>query len=342
MPRVDGAPKPPQKAEAPIPQQHQPDPNEPFDPMAFLGLTSLDDTSEFLRVMLFGQPSSGKTSSAAFVANLPGDGLTVFIDVEGGLKKDALKRLGVDTSKVVIWPDREKGEEVSYASVEALIFRLRSTLQRQPGAIKAVSFDSSTEGAATLLLEITTYAYEKDLNLPEAAKLKKIADGKQLRESKHATQIQDYGTLTNQGRTLFRALRDLGCHLVITALEKDDAEGEGGTKAIGPELPNKLSASVRGYVDMVLRLTAETVKTGAAEQETLITAETKLTNTRLCKDRDGVLPMTLLTPTMERIHAYVTGELTEETDPEIARHAAIRQQAEQYRSSRRPSRATAA
>lgn len=333
MPRVSGTPVP--KTETKIPEQHQPDPAAPFDPMEFLGLTSLDDTSDFIRAMLYGQPGTGKTTSAAFVANLPGEGLTVFIDVEGGIKKEALKRLGVDTSKVVIWPDREKGEEVTYDNLEKLLFRLRSTLQRQPGSIKAVGFDSSTEVGATLLLEITTYAFEKDQNLPEAAKAKKQAEGKQLRDSKHSTQIQDYGTLTNQGRTLFRSFRDLGCHLVITALEKDDAENEQGGKSVGPELPNKLSASVRGYVDLVLRLTAETLKTGPTEQITLISAETKQSLTRQCKDRDGVLPMTLLTPTLDRIHAYVKGEMTEDTDPEVKRHRDVRAKAEALRLSRK-------
>lgn len=333
MPRVNGAPVP--KTESPIPAQHQADPNAPFDPMEFLGLTALDDSTSHHRVMMFGQAGTGKTSSAAFVANLPGDGITVFVDIEGGVKKDALKRLGVNTEKVLIWPDREKGEEVTYDSLETLLYRLRHTLQRQPGSIKAVSFDSSTELGASMLLDITTYAYEKDQALPEVVKAKKEAEGKQLRDSKHSTQIQDYGTLTNQGRTIFRGFRDLGCHLVITALEKDDAEGDNGTKAIGPELPNKLSASVRGYVDMVLRLTAETVQTGPASHETLIQAETKLSNTRLCKDRDGFLPAVLLTPTMERIHAYVTGALTEDKDPEIKRHADVRAKAAAYKASKR-------
>jgi hypothetical protein len=196
-------------------------------------------------------------------------------------------------------------------------------------------FDSSTELSAGLLMEITTYAYEKDLDLPEAAKAKRLAEGKKLRESKYETQIQDYGTLTNQGRTLFRGFRDLGCHLVITALEKSDAEGENGTKQIGPELPNKLSASVRGYVDMVLRLTSETVQTGPSEQVTLIQAETKPSLTKQCKDRDGVLPVTLLTPTMERIHGYVTGEINEATDPEVQRHADIRAKAAAFKAAKR-------
>jgi hypothetical protein len=92
-------------------------------------------------------------------------------------------------------------------------------------------------------------------------------------------------------------------------------------------------------VDLSLRLTSETIKTGPFQQETLVSAETKLSLTRLCKDRDGVLPMELLNPTFDRIRAYVTGEMTEATDPEIARHQKIRETAEKYRLSRKPQRA---
>jgi GTPase SAR1 family protein len=124
--------------------------------MAFLGFTSLDESNEFTRALLFGDAGSGKTSCAAFVANLPGDGITVFVDVEGGLKKDALRKLGVDTSKIAIWPDREKGEEVNYDTLEQLLFRLRATLRARPGSIKATVFDSTTEVSGGLLVDITT------------------------------------------------------------------------------------------------------------------------------------------------------------------------------------------
>lgn len=305
-----------------------------FDPMAMLGLTSLDEADEYTRIMYFGEPGTGKTTAMTFAANLPGDGLTVIVDVEGGLKKDSLRKLGVDTSKVVIWPDRSKGEEVTYDTLEKLLYRLRATIRQQPGSIKAVGFDSTTEVLAKLLTDITMYAHEKDQALPQAQKDKRMADGKKLRESPLETQLQDYGLLTNQGRTLFRNFRDLGCHLILTALEKDDAESESGTKAIGPELPNKLSGSLRGYVDLCLRVTAETLKTGLGQEETLIKAETKKSLTRQCKDRYGHLPNELLSPTFERVLAYVKGELTEDTDPEVQRHMEVRRKAEQYRASR--------
>jgi hypothetical protein len=86
---------------------------------------------------------------------------------------------------------------------------------------------------------------------------------------------------------------------------------------------------------MVLRLTSETVQTGPNEQETLIQAETKPSNTRQCKDRDGFLPTVMLTPTLTRIHDYVNGKITEATDPEIKRHAEVRAKAAAYKASKR-------
>lgn len=307
----------------------------PFDPMEMLGLVPLEEAAEHTNAMFFGDAGTGKTSCMAFLANLPGDGITVIVNAEGGLKKDALKRLGVDTAKVVLFPDRSKGEEISYNSLETLLYRLRNALQRSPGCIKGVGFDSSTDLCASLLQDITAYAYEKDQNLPQIQKDKRMAEGKQLRESVHATQLQDYALLTNQMRTLMRGFRDLGCHFVVTALEKDDALNDMGTKATGPELPGKTSASLRGYVDLVLRFTAETLKTGPGQQETLVVAETKASLTKLCKDRDGVLPFDLVNPTFDRVHKYVKGELTEANDPEIERYRQVRAKAEAFRMARK-------
>lgn len=338
MPRVTGS-KPAPSAPPATPAAllaAPPVDDGPYDPMTALGLTPLEEANEYTNAMYFGDAGSGKTTAMAFLANLPGDGMTVIINAEGGIKKAALKALGVDTSRVMLWPDRDKGEVITYASLETLLFRLRDALRRQPGSIKGVGFDSGTELVATLMLEITTYAYNKEQALPQIQKDKKIAEGKALRENVHSTQLQDYGMLTNQGRTLLRSFRDLGCHFVITALEKDDAVNEVGAKAaIGPELPNKLSASVRGYMDLVLRLTAETVKTGPTAQETMIKAETKQSLTRQCKDRDGLLPFELLNPTFDRVRAYVTGELTEDTDPEIAHFREIRAEAAKYVNARK-------
>lgn len=335
LPNTAGAPKPP----APGSPALTVAPSGPFDPMEALGLVALEEASEFTNALFFGDAGTGKTSCMAFLANLPGDGLTVIINAEGGLKKQALKNLGVDTSKVVIFPDREKGEEITYESLETLLYRLRAMLQRSPGCIKGVGFDSATDLCAGLLGDITAYAYQKDQDLPQILKDKRAADGKKLRESPHETQLQDYGLLTNQARTIFRGFRDLGCHFVVTALEKDDAQNENGTKAIGPELPNKISSSLRGYVDLVLRFTAETVKTGPATQETLVVAKTKALLTQQCKDRLGVLPFELVNPTFERIHGYVTGELTVETDPEIERYRQVRAAGEAQRLNRKQQRA---
>jgi hypothetical protein len=57
--------------------------------------------------------------------------------------------------------------------------------------------------------------------------------------------------------------------------------------------------------------------------------------TKQCKDRDGVLPVTLLTPTMERIHGYVTGKINGATDPEVQRHADIRAKAAAFKAAKR-------
>lgn len=305
------------------------------DPLAGLGFTPLDEASEFTNALFFGEPGTGKTTAAAFAANLPGDGITVFVNAESGLKKAALKALGVDTSKIVIFPDPEKGEKLDYNSLENLLYRLSNALRVRPGCVKVTSFDSLTEVTTKLMEEITARAYEKDQNMSEIAKARRLADGKKLRENKFETQLQDYGLMTSQVRSLIRSFRDLPCHFVATALQKDDVLSDGGVKQIGPEMSPKLSVSVRGYFDLVFQLEAETLVTGPKEQTTLVTANTKTTLRLQAKDRLGMFPITLPTPTFDRIVSYVRGEITAADDPEFARHRAVRVKADAYHASRK-------
>lgn len=308
------------------------------DPMEALGFTTLEASEEFTKALLFGMPGSGKTTAAAFAAMIPGPGLTVFINAESGLKKTALKRLGVDTSKIVIWPDATKGEELTYDGLEKLLFRLSHLLRNDPQSVKVVSFDSLTEVVNKLMEQITTRAYEKDQSLTDSQKRRREADNKRLRESKFETQLQDYGLMTTQIRTLMRSFRDLPTHFVATALLRSDLPGEDGIKQTGPEMTPKLSESVRGYFDLVLHFRAETLPVSSTEQETLITADTKTTLRLQAKDRLGVLPVELPNPTFDRIHAYAQGTLTPETDPEFERFDAIRAASQAYKDARKSAR----
>ena len=95
------------------------DPEEDDDPIIdfgdndeSLGFRSLDDEDETVNVLYWGREGTGKTTHACLVTNLPDVKAVLVISAEGGLKKVALRKRGVDTTKLVIWPS--PGEPITF------------------------------------------------------------------------------------------------------------------------------------------------------------------------------------------------------------------------------------
>jgi hypothetical protein len=293
--------------------------------------TSLDETEEFVKALFFGIESTGKTTSAAFMANLPGDGDVIVINAEAGFKKSALKALGVRTDCLKIWNPPGDGV-MTYEKLERLYFRSSARLRENPSSIKGIIMDSGTEISNKFLEQAAMYWYLRDQK-----SLKKADDDK--RDSPELNEIQDYGLQTNQFRKIMRKFRDLPCHFVVTALETEGKqEGEFASKHAAPEFSPKLRTSVLGYVDVALRFTAESVATGERESETLITARTKPTRLVRAKDRLGVLPRDFPEPRFDRIADYVNGRLSAEDDPAFGAYTEVRDRAEAHKTAQAEAR----
>lgn len=258
-----------------------------------------EDQDEKLKILFYGKEGTTKTTSLAAAANL---GVTLIINVEGGIKVKALQAQGVNTKNLLVWP--EPGVPITIDALEELHAKLLARLQVNPGAIFAVGIDSVSE-----LMSITTEA------ATTARVNKLVAAGRDI--NRDAVDRDDYGVATRQMRRVIRRLRDLPCHFILTALEREDDEsGE-----IVPNLSPGIRADILGYVDQVLYFRGGAVGPGAkdkdAEDETvdLYRALTRPTGRIRAKDRLNVLPKVLARPTFERILGYVGG-LTVETDPE--------------------------
>lgn len=285
---------------------------------------SLDETEDFLKALFYGIEGTGKTSAAAFMANLPGDGDVIVINAEAGFKKGALRALGVNTSRLKIWTPPGDGV-MSYDKLERLYYRTSARLRENPGCVTGIIMDSGTEIANKLLEQAATYWYERDQR-----NYKKADEDK--RDSPEINEIQDYGLLTNQFRKLMRKFRDLPCHFAVTALETEGkAEGEFAAKHAAPEFPPKLRVSVLGYVDVAVRLKSETLALDGETDVTLITATTKPGRLVRAKDRLGVLPRTLAEPRFDRLMDFVNGEVTIMDDPKRTEYARHRETADEYK-----------
>lgn len=289
--------------------------------------TTLDESDDKVNATYFGREGSGKTTDVAAMANL---GPILFINAEGGLKKTALRRLGIKVENIRFWPDREKGQTLNFEDMERWAFQLASELEDDPQSWAGVVVDSGTEVVAALREQVT----EKEMK-------RAIRAGKP-REDRWQVDRGDWGKSTDQVRTLIRRFRDLPCHFAITALERRDVDEDTGKVAYGPAVNPGLQSDLLGSPDLVLYCKADRpIGWSLAELEAArgdedldpieYRALTRPKGKYRAKDRFGVFPQVLVNPMFDKLVAYVSGELTEEDDPDQRGVLAARAEAQQAR-----------
>jgi hypothetical protein len=306
MPKAEGAAKkaPAKKAVAkkaaePAPESETLDLDDWF--------VEIDDVIDYLNVLLYGREGSGKTTNAArlanIVSNLPkGKGKVLIINAEGGLKKKPLLKRGVDTSKIVLWPDPKKHERVTHQSLDRIFRRIKADLIADPESWAGVVFDSATEIHQAILDSVQNKRVQAIKNR-----------GADVDED--FVDISDYGTMSKLFRDVLRKFRDLPCHFVVTALERRDVDKDTGKPQYGPAVTPGLQADLLGYVDFVLMCKAE-------DEDGPFRALTRANSRYRAKDRFDVLPKIMVDPYLDRIVDYVTGNLEPDTDPEQERYKA--------------------
>jgi hypothetical protein len=258
---------------------------------------TLDEKEEHLNVLLFGREGSGKTTAAVSLTNL-GYGKVLVVNAEGGLKKNTLKRRGIDVSRIMVWPN--DGQAITYHGLVEAYNQLKADLDKDTKSWAGVIFDSATEIVPALVDQVA-----KD-RMDKAARRGQPIEG----IDEFFTDRSDYGTMSKMFRDLLRKFRDLPTHFVVTALERRDVDEDTGKVQYGPAVTPGVQADLLGYVDLVLACSSADDESGLPFR-----ALTRSAGKYRGKDRLGVLPKILVEPTIPRILEYESGELTEETDP---------------------------
>lgn len=265
----------------------------------FIGL---EEVREYLNVCYYGREGTTKTTALASMANLPDPGRVLVVNAEGGLKKTALQRRGIDTSRIVTWP--KPGVRATYESLERLFWKVQSDLLDDPNSWLGVGFDSGTEISTVVLEDATTRG---------------IALGQSQGKSRFDSFVvdrDDYRVMTDQMRSLIRKYRDLPCHFVITALEREDTvtlPSGAEVQMWGPAFSPKLAQDVLGYVDMAIRTQADRID-GPDGAYTEVVGYTRATKGYRAKDRFGVTPDPLSTPSFDRLVQYISGDYDDHED----------------------------
>jgi hypothetical protein len=253
---------------------------------------TLADQVFFANILLYGEPKSGKTTAAAAVARL---GRTVYVDAEAGLKRDAIASFGIPVTNI------EPFMDITMYALDSLFWELKD------GDLPvALVWDSVSESHKKLLEQTVTRTYDR-------------ATAKDRDKERYATEIGDYGINTQEMRTLTRQFRDLQCHTIFVALEKRTQDDDGTVKYT-PDLTDRLANDLLGYVDVI----GHTYTVERKDQDPEYWATFRNQGKFVGGDRFKMLPVKMINPTADRIIAYLTGEMDEDSDPDLAEHRAER------------------
>jgi len=258
---------------------------------------TLADTEETLKILWYGEQGTGKTLDMATLARR---GPVIFVNAEGGLKKRPLRVFEVPAENIELRP------ATSYQQLEALYWEVKRMIEGQdPFCPIGILFDSMSE----ITKVITT---NQVILRTHAAREKHDSMGTVPKESEinpFRVQLDDYGIMTEQLRALTRKFRDLPIHVGFSALSRREVDASGGeiggdTVTYRPGLTPAFGNDLRGFVDIV-------VATKVATDGQWV-GITKPRFGLMGKDRFGVLPVTMVDPTFDRICAVVNDEI----DPE--------------------------
>lgn len=248
---------------------------------------------DHVKVLLYGKEGSTKTTSGAKMSAF---GKILVINAEGGLKKIPLRKRGANLDNIVVYPRR--GQTLTRTGLAAVLRKVEADLMENPNSWYGIFLDSATEVTQIILGVAQKKRIKTNVN---AGKVGAAVDPDFI-------DIADYGTMSKMVREILRTLRDIPCHVVISALERRDIDKDTGKPAYGPAISPALATDMMGYVDLVLMLKAP-------DEDGPARALCKANSRYRAKDRFDVLPRVLAEPSWDRIVGYVTGELTEETDP---------------------------
>lgn len=278
-------------------------------------LQSLEDAEEWVNVLFYGEPGSGKTTNAASMAKL--GGTVVYIDAEAGLKVQPMKRLKIPTTRIL----RYKVE--TFDDLQNLYWQLKAKLEEQAARIAqaakdgeeipaeerakfiiGVVFDSMTEIQKKLLEGITNARFLKSKAQAERA-------GMVNQDDPFATDRDEWGKMTEMCRRVTRQFRDLECHTAFVCLDRREVDKENAEGGVfyRPALTPAFSTDLMGYVDVVIYTSRE--KVDDLTDESQFVGITVATGKYRGKDRYGVLPPNLPNPTFDRVVKFVR-----EADPE--------------------------
>lgn len=247
----------------------------------------LDEQTEKVNVLYYGEGGSGKTTALAGLARM---GHVIHIDSESGVKAGPLKKNDVPIGNI------EPFKDISFDAMLQFLTDIKGELEDNEDDPVGIMWDSITETQKMLL---------EDIARNEVIKANRAG------QEKDPYNIEKgwWGKNTEQMRRLLRRFRDLPCHCGIAALERRDVDQQDGEVKYGPAVSPAFATDLFGYMDVVCVTRMQLV-----QDRKFYIGITLPFGKWKAKDRFGILPRTLHKPSLDRIVGYVNGDITEEDD----------------------------
>lgn len=196
-----------------------------------LQLSPLDDIDQWLNILAYGDPGSGKTHLLGTASDFALTSPVVIFDIDGGLKtlkkfpnKDNITRKIVRSMPGII-----DGYNLLYKSIQTR----EDGSQFIPG-VNTVGLDSGTELTDLDMRTIMDDAYSRN---PDKV-------------DKDVPSQREWGKARAHMRSIIRAFRDLPCNFIMTAHVGTLQEENQPTKYF-PGFAGKLRTEVPGFFDIV-------------------------------------------------------------------------------------------
>jgi hypothetical protein len=256
--------------------------------------TALTDDGEPVNILYYGDGGTGKTTDIMHMAK---HGKVWVANAESGIKARALRQYDIPIENIEVFPGED--EELTFDALLGEWKRIREELHEDPDAYFGVAWDSITEIQQVM----------KDLEMKRSAVK---ASRRGVERDPFVVDQDNWRTINEQCRQLIRKFRDLPCHFAASALQRREQDQQDGTVVYMPAVTPGLQNDLIGWMDVVCH--TETIVVGGEDEFLgLFRPRGKFRG----KDRFKMLPVRIVNPTVDRVQAYLDGELTLDTDEEM-------------------------
>ena len=241
------------------------------------GLKITGPASEgYINILLYGESGTTKTRTSGSAVLVPDMSPVLLIDFEGGTLSLAGDYQDVQVVRAKSW----KAVDTLYGEL----------YNKNP--FRTIVLDSLTETQKFCMSEV----------------MREVVRANPDRDPDIAS-MREWGKSGEQVTRLIRALRDLPCNTIFTALHNEEKNDAGRIIKIRPGLPGQLKGTVSGYMDIVAYMYKKEVKQGPTSTNKILML-TQGTEVVLAKDRSGKLPAVMEAPTMQMIYDTIHGKET--------------------------------